>query len=350
MATDTGDHDNVLDDTWHEDLESYLSDDDPFVAQGFVGDPLTDAEYELVYRIDRCPDERSALAVVGYRGAPVTVDVPEEWGGMPVARIAQGAFQDCETLVSISMTDTIDDIGERAFAGCANLRHVELPWSLYCICEGTFEGCVSLEKIELPHALVAIYDSAFCGCGALREIDLCVSVQTIGNSAFAWCDSLESVSGLGNVNEIGRDAFFGCASLRRLYIGQPDFYQPEWLEVGERAFSHCGALESVEIERDESLELGRRAFAECTSLRTVAIRGAISEVPEGAFEGCAALEHVEVSDRLESISWRAFAGCSSLQSFDLVWVNRDYDPEDVYRRPLIGPDGSDVEIDPTAFD
>ena len=340
---------NETETSWQEDRESYLPDDDPFVAQGFVGDPLIDSEYELVYRIDERPARHSALTIVGYRGTPVTVDVPEVWDGMPVARIAQGAFLGCETLVSIAMPDTIDVIDERAFADCKNLRTVWLPWSLDIIDAGTFERCEALEEVSLPDSLRSIGNGAFCGCSALRELDLPQSVESIGDDAFAWCDSLEDIS-LSDVNAIGNDAFFGCASLKELYIGRTTYLMPGWLEIGERAFSHCTSLESVEIERDDSIDLSRRVFAECTALRTVAIGGDISEVPEGAFEGCAALEHVEVSDRLESIQWRAFVGCTSLRSFDLVWTDRNFYPEYVFRRPLIEPTGSDVEIHPGAFD
>ena len=50
---------------------------------------------------------------------------------------------------------------------------------------------------------------------------------------------------------------------------------PDWLEIGERAFAGCTALESVEIERDDTIDIYHSAFADCASLREVKIKGSI---------------------------------------------------------------------------
>ena len=330
---------------WQADRESYLPDDDPFVMRGLVGDPLGEADYELVYQMIERQPKGQCLSVAGYRGVPMHVVLPAEWDGMPVVGISAEAFRGCESLVSIQMEESVELIGPFAFCGCKNLKTVELSWELYRIEDSTFESCTALEHIEIPDSVCFIDSQAFLGCDSLRSVDLPQSVEGIGDSAFAWCSALESID-LSDVYEVGSEAFAWCSSLKKVTIEQQPFGYPQWVEICEFAFRECTALEQVRIGRSGPNELGASAFAGCTALRTVALSGGFSCIPRNAFKGCTSLESVEVGDGLEEICDGAFAGCRSLQSLHIM-VDSPYD--DCDETPVLLA-RTDVRVAPGAFD
>ena len=64
-----------------------------------------------------------------------------------------------------------------AFDQCFSLTTVTIPDSVTHICEEAFRSCNSLESIELPASLVYIGPSAFNGCSSLRNISFAGTVN-----------------------------------------------------------------------------------------------------------------------------------------------------------------------------
>ncbi len=153
--------------------------------------------------------------------------------------IANGAFENCENLVTVTMTDSVTDIGDYAFAGCINLENISLSNNLTRINESVFGSCTSLSSIKLPDSIESIGECAFY-CSGLKSITLPDSIRTIENDAYASCDNLsgtivipDGVTYIGNafrysyidtikipdsVNYIGNEAFFGCNYLSYISI------------------------------------------------------------------------------------------------------------------------------------
>ena len=82
---------------------------------------------------------------------------------IPVTKIGDDAFYDCDTLTSINLSNT-SQLGEYAFYGCN-----------------------SLSSIDLGSKLTTIGDSVFCECEALNDITIPASVTNIGSNAFTSC-------------------------------------------------------------------------------------------------------------------------------------------------------------------
>jgi hypothetical protein len=57
------------------------------------------------------------------------------------------AFEDCESLTSVTVPDGAYSIGSHAFKGCKNLKSIIIPKSVNYIGRDIFEGCVSLEDV-----------------------------------------------------------------------------------------------------------------------------------------------------------------------------------------------------------
>jgi hypothetical protein len=83
-----------------------------------------------------------------------------------------GAFNFCDSLISVAIGNSVTTIGDGAFAGCSGLTSV------------TFGENSQLTSIRWL---------AFCGCDGLKSIILPNSVTAIGVCAFEDCESLIDV-------------------------------------------------------------------------------------------------------------------------------------------------------------
>lgn len=110
-----------------------------------------------------------------------------------VAGIADKAFEECESIVSVTVPDSVKGIGSYAFRNCTSLVSIKLPEGITGIGWMTFYGCSSLQSIALPEGVTRIEDSAFSGCSQLRSVYLPKSISSVGYSAFSSCSSLLNV-------------------------------------------------------------------------------------------------------------------------------------------------------------
>jgi hypothetical protein len=93
------------------------------------------------------------------------------------------AFYLCEKLVSVSIPDTVEIIGEGAFGGCKNLERITLPPSLKLIDEAAFFGCEKLSSVDIPAGLQRIEARAFAECTSLEDINIPLGVE-VDDDAF----------------------------------------------------------------------------------------------------------------------------------------------------------------------
>jgi hypothetical protein len=75
------------------------------------------------------------------------------------------------------------------------------------------EGCETLVNITIPNSVIIIGDWAFKGCINLASVTIPDSVTSIGWCAFADCEKLTKITIPKSVTSIGGDAFNGCISL-----------------------------------------------------------------------------------------------------------------------------------------
>ena len=166
-------------------------------------------------------------------------NIPHTIKGVTVTCIGNDAFDNCRSLTSVTIPDSVMSIGDSAFRYCTSLTSVTIPDSVTSIGDTAFQYCTSLASVTIPDSVTSIGGRAFDGCTSLTSVTIPDSVTSIGKGAFYDCTSLTSVTIPGSVTSIGDDAFSGCASLTSVTIPN------SVTSIGNYAFSCCGSLTDV---------------------------------------------------------------------------------------------------------
>lgn len=117
--------------------------------------------------------------------------------------IPYGLFENCSSLTTVIMPNTITDWAEGplsmgavsyglTFSNCRALTSVTLSNKLKKIAEAAFMNCVTLPSITLHEGLEEISNNAFSGT-ALTTVTIPSTVNNIGINAFASTTALTSV-------------------------------------------------------------------------------------------------------------------------------------------------------------
>ncbi|MBR4029253.1 MAG: leucine-rich repeat domain-containing protein [Alistipes sp.] len=93
----------------------------------------------------------------------------------------------------INFLEDLTVVDASAFAGCESLLSVTLPNSITEIQSEAFYNCTSLKGIIIPEGVGIVGESAFGGCTNLQKITIGYDVWEIGDFAFNGCESLEAV-------------------------------------------------------------------------------------------------------------------------------------------------------------
>lgn len=138
-----------------------------------------------------------------------------------VIKIADGAFEYCNKLMSITIPDSVISIGDDAFNTCNTLTNITIPNGVQSIGNSAFSECSKLTSIAIPDSVQSIGSSAFSECSKLTSITIPDGVQSIGEKTFYKCSSLESITIPNSVMSIGAGAFEYCRRFNTVYyIGE----------------------------------------------------------------------------------------------------------------------------------
>lgn len=205
--------------------------------------------------------------ITKYNGTDTVVVIPSKINGVTVTTIGTDAFLGLN-ITSVTIPDSVTEIGSNAFADCTNLTSVNYAgdWSNLTIqsgnpavqdaaneqlfdfaftpdntavivnnykCKGTAADVTipsrykgkpvtainnaafpnsAVTSVTIPDSITSIPDAAFVNCSKLTNISIPNSVTYIGFSAFSSCTSLKSITLPSSLSTIGNSAFAGCPS------------------------------------------------------------------------------------------------------------------------------------------
>ena len=291
-----------------------------------------------------------------------------------VKTIKANAFYGCNSLVSVTLPNTVKEIQQNAFFA-TSLESIKIPASVNTIEAAAFNSCNNIKSIVVEERN-AVYDSRN-NCNGIVEtatntlIVGCMNtiipddITSIGASVFRGNLSLKQIVIPNSVTSIGTDAFYNCKNLVSITLG--------WItalpDLGERPFNKFSATlyvpagskdmyenddywtqfnEIVEIKNisfadskvkeicvanwdaDKDGELNYPEAAAVTSLGEM-FKGnteikafnelqyfvGINEINNYAFYGCTNLESVVLPKSVKSIMPHAFENCEMLNALHI---------------------------------
>ncbi len=264
------------------------------------------------------------LMVTGIDNKDITdLVIPAEHEGIPVTSIRHNVFQNCRSLRSVTLPNSLKAIGDNAFSGCHALESITIPDSVVSIGDMAFDDCRSLTEIVIPDSVTTLGESAFSDCIKLKSVTVGNNVPHINKRAFYGCSALTQIAIPDSVARICSEAFVGCSSLKtisftensKLKIIETDAFKDVPIETATVPTVVCEhlnkeTLKTVTICSGTSID---NAFQYFTNLKSVTLCDTITVIGGGAFYGCTKLESIAIPDSVTEIGSDAFWDCSSLE-------------------------------------
>lgn len=187
----------------------------------------------------------TAYTVTGFVKSGDTVTIDAEYEGLPVTKIAKGAFNakttDSEEVKEVVIPKSVTEIENGAFNGCTKLEKVHYT--------GTATEWLAIKMYESDAAeggnenpFVASANKAELYANGEKVTSVTYTTNGRVGVQLKGCASLASVTVADTATKIGAYAFAGCKNLTAVVIGTGVNY------IGVGAFDNCNKLESVEFK------------------------------------------------------------------------------------------------------
>ena len=99
-------------------------------------------------------------------------------------QIKENTFQNCSSLTSVTIPDSVTSIGNSAFSFCNKLKDLTIGNGVTTIGESAFDACARLVSVTIPDSVTTISDYAFDRCTFLTNLIVGNGVTSIGSYAF----------------------------------------------------------------------------------------------------------------------------------------------------------------------
>ena len=215
-------------------------------------------------------DGKLSVKVKSVAGMPVNLVIPSEYyadddnshsNKIAVASVADGGFENCDKLVSVTLPeldgDSFKSIGKNAFAGCLSLSSINLAGAEN-IGEGAFKNCKGLKSVSLSSGLTKLSKDVFSGCSSLTAVSG-GSINEIGDNAFKSCLLLKDFSlNISSLTSVGSNVFFFTGGISNIKLPSTCTY------VGAYAF--CGWTKYQKIEYSNASGFDPLWAADCDAV------------------------------------------------------------------------------------
>ena len=243
-------------------------------------------------------------ATVSYYGSEIAV-----------SSIDSKSFQNCSSLTSVTIPESITTIDKNAFKNCTGLTTVNFN-ATKCETMGkssapVFEGCTSLATVNFGENVQAIPSNAFYGSASITSINIPEGVTSIGGNAFKGCKGLTTVTIPESITSVADQAFANCTGLTTV-----NFNATNCTTMGStesESFKGCTALTTLNIGENVT-NIPKNAFKDSSALTSVNIPNSVTTIGEFAFQNCTSIENLTIGEGVTSIGNLAFSGCTNLET------------------------------------
>lgn len=164
--------------------------------------------------------------ITRYIGSAAAVTVPAQIDGVPVAAIANGAFEEKTTLESVVFSDGIKEIGSSVFYGCTSLKNVTFPNTLESLGRWGFNDTL-VESLTFDQDSELVLDYyAFAGADYLKSVEILGELTLLEGGTFSECKALETVTFGRRVKELhdGDAGLSECPNLKTISVSVSNPY------------------------------------------------------------------------------------------------------------------------------
>lgn len=247
-------------------------------------------------------------------GADKTVKnvlIPAQIDGVTITGIAPyvfakrdsqyGSVSDNTTLLSVSIPNTVTEIGAHAFDSCTAMSTLRFAAgsSLKTVGDSAFESCESLTSLTVPDSIEQFGNKAFYGLKGLKNLTVSGETDTKG-----WLGdygsnlNLDTLTLTGNYVLGGKvtsdggsrwiEGMPGRQSIRKLVLS------PGITSIGAYAFYYGYEIQEV-VFPDTLTEIGESAFEECQNMQSVHFPGSVKTLGRNCFKNCYKLQIIDLS-------------------------------------------------------
>jgi hypothetical protein len=298
-------------------------------------------------------DSEGSVTITGYSGLGGVIAVPATIGGDPVTSIGNEAFVNAR-LSGITLPNGLVSIGPLAFLS-NGFTAISIPSTVTTIGQGAFENCQALVSITIPASVTTLGPGAFSGCNALTALSIdaanpsystdgfalfdknkvtlieCLAstvgsyviptgVTTIGDAGFTDCGYLTSVSfpsSVANMSSTFPNPFGFCFDLTQITVDPANpYFSSDGIALFNKARTTLiayspGVVGTYAVPAGVT-SIGESAFSSCRGLVGVTMPSGLTSIGDDAFDGCSNLATATMPNSVISIGGYAFAGCSNL--------------------------------------
>ena len=239
----------------------------------------------------------------------------------PMLQTIRGvAFNNCKSIRTINLPNTVTSIGGNAFSDCTALYDISSlsGTQITRINESTFSGDTSLVKVSIPTTCKEIRGGAFKGCTNIRTFDF-KNVTTFGSLAFYDCSSLSSVTLANGTNTIPSNCFGRCSGIKSLSLPN------SIITIDEMAFYGCSSLTGHITLPSSLVTLDNSAFYN-TNFSSVTLPSNLATIGSAVFDGV----HMDYAECLATIppNLKSVSAFGSYNSSELTYPI--YVPDEAY--------------------
>ena len=290
--------------------------------------------------------------------------IPSTYRGLPVTTIKKYAFNNCNSLKSLVIPETVNYFEDEVFDSYEGFENVYYlgtieSWldisfettssspmhvALYFYIKDNNNNWYTPKEIIIPNTVNKIKDFSFYGFEDLETVIIGNCVETIGVGAFCVCSSLQKVIIPNSVKRIEFIAFSSCVNLKEVKL-------PESLEViGMDAFSRCESISEVYIPSSVT-SIGSNAFSEDYGIKSIVvdknnkvydsrdncnaiietntntllfacdntiIPSSVTSIGDLAFSNCSDIKHIIIPNSIKKMGQFPFHGCYNLEKVTIL--------------------------------
>ena len=252
-------------------------------------------------------DDGQSYTVIGIGSCTDTeLLIPTTHNGLPVTAIGEWAFENNDTIVTVTIPSSVKKIGMYAFYMCRSLRSITL-------CGGTYEECMVIEY------------EAFSYIDSLTSITFlsgCFDIWGIDN------DNLTTIYIGADVTYIHglEDCYFD--SLTEIIVDEEN---PVYKSIDGNLYSEDGRIfiryANAKTDRyftlPEGVEIvGRNAFAESSNLVYLTFPVTVYKIYDHAFQNCTNLVSLSIPGYIDEVGSDIFRGLYNLTSLRFEGIGR----------------------------